>query len=43
MRKLKRSIARHNMLRIGFTNLNKKNEKDPEHKSVFARHWREYV
>ena len=40
MRKLKRSIARHNMIRAGFTCLNKKHG---DGKSTFAKLWRKYV
>lgn len=40
MRKLKRSVARHNMLRAGYTQLNKK---DADGKSKFAKLWRNYV
>ena len=40
MRKLKRSIARHNMLRAGYTRLNRKNA---DGKSKFAKLWRNYV
>lgn len=40
MRKLKRSVARHNMLRAGYTCLNKK---DADGKSKFAKLWRNYV
>lgn len=40
MRKLLRSVARHNMLRAGFTRLNKKGA---DGKSSFARHWRNYI
>lgn len=40
MRKLKRSVARHNMLRAGYTHLNKK---DADGKSKFAKLWRNYV
>lgn len=40
MRKLLRSVARHNMLRAGFTRLNKKGA---DGKSAFALYWRNYI
>ena len=40
MRKLRRNVARHNMLRAGYTRLNKK---DTDGKSKFAKLWRNYV
>lgn len=40
MRKLLRSVARHNMLHAGFTRLNKKGA---DGKSAFARYWRNYI
>lgn len=40
MRKLRRSVARHNMLRAGFTRLNKKGG---DGRSTFSKLWREYV
>lgn len=40
MRKLKRSVARHNMIKAGYTCLNKKGANG---RSPFAEHWREYV
>ena len=40
MRKLLRSVARHNMLRVGFTRLNKKGA---DGKRAFARYWRNYI
>ena len=40
MRKLLRSVARHNMKRAGFTRLNKKGA---DGKSAFARYWRNYI
>ena len=46
MRKLKRSIARETMKKVGFTHLNKKRartEVNPTGKSVFAEHWKDYV
>lgn len=41
MRKLKRSVARHNMLRAGYTRLNHKDADDGQ--SKFAKLWRRYV
>lgn len=45
MRKLKRAIARANMIRMGMSQLNKKKHKSADGKahSTFALHWREYV
>ena len=44
MRKLKRSIARANMIKAGHTRINKKIGNKGERKtSFFASHWREYV
>lgn len=40
MRKLRRSVARHNMVRAGYTRLN---HKDTDGKSKFAKLWRNYV
>lgn len=40
MRNLKRSVARHNMLRAGYTRLN---HKDADGQSKFAKLWRRYV
>lgn len=40
MRKLRRSVARHNMIKAGYTRLNKKGG---DCRSVFAKKWREYV
>lgn len=40
MRKLMRSIARHNMKLAGFTQLNKKRG---DGRSAFAKLWRNYV
>lgn len=40
MRKLMRKIARHNMKRAGFTQLNKKRA---DGQSIFAKLWRQYV
>lgn len=39
MRKIKRSVARANMIRCGIIRINKKNGKS----SFFSEHWREYV
>lgn len=41
MRKLMRSIARHNMEASGIVRLNKK--RGDQHKSAFAKYWRSYV
>jgi len=41
MRKLKRSVARHNMIRAGYTRLNHK--KKSTGRSTFAEHWRDYI
>ena len=46
MRELKRSIARETMKKVGFVHLNKKRGKNPLNptgKSIFAKHWKEYV
>ena len=46
MRKLKRSIARETMKKIGFVHLNKKRAKtelNPKGKSVFAEHRKDYA
>lgn len=40
MRKLMRSVARHNMKRAGYQHMNRKGA---DGKSYFARHWRNYV
>ena len=45
MKKLMRSVARHNMEKAGITNLNKK-QKDIKGNligSKFSQHWREYI
>lgn len=41
MRKLKRSVARANMKRAGYTQINKKKYGDT--KSFFARNWRKFL
>ena len=41
MRKFKRSIARENMRKAGFTRMNKIEE--GETRSPFAIHWKKYV
>lgn len=41
MRKLKRSVARANMLRQGYTQINKK--KYGSDQSFFARNWRKFL
>ena len=46
MRELKRSIARANMKKAGFTHINRKRGKtelNPKGQSFFAQHWREFV
>lgn len=40
MRKLKRSVARHNMKKAGWHNLNRK---QADGQSAFAKNWRDYV
>lgn len=40
MRKLRRSVARHNMKRAGVQHMNRKGM---DGKSFFACHWRDYV
>ena len=40
MRKLMRSVARHNMKQAGYTRLNKKGA---DGKSAFAKFWKQYV
>lgn len=40
MRKLMRSVARRNMIKAGYTRLNKKGG---DGKSAFAKLWRKYV
>lgn len=40
MRKLLRSVARHNMKRAGIQHMNRKRA---DGKSYFASHWRDYV
>lgn len=40
MRKLKRSVARHNMKAAGYTQLNKKGA---DGRSKFAKLWRQYL
>ena len=41
MRKLKRSVARANMLRQGYTQINKK--KPGNDQSFFAMNWRKFL
>lgn len=48
MRKILRRMARHNMERLGFVQLNKKNSYSYQHnvrvgKSFFAENWRKYI
>lgn len=45
MRKIKRSIARANMIRAGYEHINRKVAVEGEKKkrSAFSRHWREFV
>ncbi len=40
MRKLRRSVARFNMSKRGIDHINRPSGKD--HRSYFAKHWREY-
>jgi len=40
MRKLKRSVARHNMIKSGWRNLNRKHA---DGQSTFAKYWRDFV
>jgi len=40
MCKLRRSVARHNMIKAGLTRLN---HKQADGQSAFAKNWRDYV
>lgn len=40
MRKLMRSVARHNMQRMGMAHINRKGG---DGNSFFAKHWRDYI